>query len=186
MKYEEHEFEILKKTVQNYTEKYLGICKLTEEWKSRCRGMYEEDMLCELDFLRYSHARRMLARKLQDNLIYMEETERYPVCELVLLLIAYGCPDDGEVRTAVMNQAWYINRQIKRFDFPYWELLLREAGEDETDVVRKIYAYLKTWENRMEAADTLYEYIMKYPMEVSEKEEMFAMIAELEQDSFEE
>lgn len=140
---------------------------LINDWLKACKNIYNnsENNICY--YLKYSDARKLLIGMLQNSFIYFKRQELNTTCELILQLLEFSERNEQQCSPEQKN-AWFINKLLKKYDFIYWEVKLRELGEDETDIVRKIYNYLQKWENRIEAADTISEYLVN---KITDKEE---------------
>lgn len=168
MIYEEIEFKILETKLIDYSK-----CSMTAEsilmlWIEECHMYYINLEKIIFNYLKYADARKKLASMFQDGLFLFKTQERNNVCDIILHLLSFSNCNDICSESAVQNVAWYICKILKRYNYNYWELILRDIGQDETDVVRKIYNYLKKWENRIEAADTLHEYVINTIFETND------------------
>jgi len=179
MVYEEKEFIIMESILLNFKEHSKIVNLLLKDWIKECDFFSTVKTRQVHDYLKYADARRKLMGMLQNCLVNFEEEERYPVCDLILQLMKFSNCNDERERTSLQEQSWYINRVLKKFDFNYWEGMLREVGEDETDVVRKLYKYIQNWENRVEVADTFYEYIENHISDEDECNELLQFAEKL-------
>lgn len=142
---------------------YLGSSvtggAIVKSWEIECYTLYNKPKTGNGGYLKYADARKLLIGMLQDSFIYFENGELEQTCNLILQLLQFSDYSNNCLLTNQQKDSWFINKLLKKYNFSFWEVFLRDIGEDETDVVRKIYDYIAEWENRIEVADTLSEYL---------------------------
>lgn len=182
MIYEENEFNNLEILLIDYAKHSLLTQSILKSWTEECNRHFPYLEKKISNYLKYADARKKLASMFQDSLSSFEEKEWNDICKLMQNLISFSDGNDIAIRTNMQKAAWFLNNMLKKYNFNHWEILLRDIGQDDTDMVRNIYQYLKKWENRMEAADTLYEYLVNKTLDEIETEEALRCIQILEVD----
>lgn len=180
MVYEEKEFFELESRLMEFLHYSIMGKTILEDWLKKCTKIYDNTNQQICSYLRYADARKSLAGMLQNNLANFENKELNVTCELIMQILKFSDCNDHAQWTCSQEDAWFINKMIKKYNFIYWEVILRESGEDESDVVRKIYTYIQKWENRIEVADTLYEYLANNISDKQEQEKAIQCIRNLE------
>lgn len=87
----------------------------------------------------------------------------------------FGRPDKAQERDMLQALVWDTGMFIKNNGYWDWEEM-REIGESDTDVVRKLYGKLRTREGREQQSDILAAYLENYDL----PEEVQAQIEQLE------
>lgn len=180
MVYEKKVFLEAEANLMNYSKSSVIGNSIIREWEKQCKTLYADPNIGQGGYLKYSDARKRLTGMLQNSFIYFETSELGQVCDMILQILKFSDCSDKYLWTKRQKDAWFINKMIKKYDFSYWEVFLRDSGEDETDVVRKIYDYLQRWENRINVADTLSEYLYKKQIDTYEAGRIKSCIRNLE------
>lgn len=166
----------------DYSNSSVAGGSIVKKWKVECKTLYGKPKTKSEGYLKYADARKLLICMLQNSFIFFETEELEQTCNLILQLLKFSDCNGKYLLTNRQKDAWFINELLKKYNFSFWEVFLRDIGEDETDVVRKIYDYLDEWENRMNAADTLLEYLYKKDITTYEAEQIKSCIQSLEAD----
>lgn len=166
----------------SYSNSSVAGGSIVKKWEIECKTLYGKPKTKDGGYLKYADARKLLICMLQNSFVFFENKELEQTCSLILQLLKFSDSNDKCLLTNQQKDAWFINELLKKYNFNFWEVFLRDIGEDETDVVRKIYDYLDEWENRMNAADTLLEYLYKKDITTYEAEQIKLCIQNLESD----
>ena len=75
----------------------------------------------------------------------------------------FGRPDKAQERDMLQALVWDTGMFIKNIGYWDWEEM-REIGESDTDVVRKLYGKLRTREGREQQSDILVAYLENYDL----------------------